>query len=72
MIPPPEDSFLVHCKGFCGKFIAIPISKLKHYVGNGFLTDFANSFVCKECYTAFVVAIEQVDKNHALLTGSVP
>lgn len=55
---PPPDSFMIFCKGHCGRFIAIPITVLKRVLKGKSLQEFCDDFVCKECSTSCIILIE--------------
>jgi hypothetical protein len=69
-LPPPEDFAVIHCRGRCKKFCAIPLDELSEKVeeyGHNSLDSFREAYVCSECESRFIVLIE-----NAFRTNSCP
>lgn len=59
-----EDAIIIYCKGItCGKYVAIPLPNLLSVIRKSrfsSLKDFCDNFICSECETAFICAVESL------------
>lgn len=68
---PPEDLFLVFCKGRCGNYTELPLSTAMRTIkklGYDSLRDFCENFYCSTCDGVFAMTIESIETLPQQLT----
>jgi len=61
---PPEDYFVVHCKGHCGKSYHLTMTELRRSLKHMAYTSFrqyADSYVCQDCCNQFSTLVQGKD-----------
>jgi len=60
--PPPDDYFVLLCRGLCGKFMVVELRALLRTLKNTHATfqSFSYNFICDECTAAFTIALENL------------